>query len=255
MTPDEISAALRKSLPESLSDELVEHFVSIRTDIRTGTVGGSAPGKFVETVVQVLQFMDSGSYETLPKVDQYLKNLESRPSTLSDDLRITLARVSRAMYTMRNKRSIAHKNGIDPNLYDLKILHGSAQWVLSEIVRFSTGIDVEVAGKLVEFIQTPVDRLVEDFGDKRVVLLSGAALEELLVLLRHYYPNSVGTGQIHNDMNRRKPPAISTAIKKAYDQRLIEGSRKSGYILTAWGFQASTDVAIKNAMDHGNSGK
>ena len=246
MTPAEISAALNKSLPESLSDELVEHFVSIRTDIRTGTVGGSAPGKFVETVVQVLQFMDSGSYETSPKVDQYLKNLESRPSTLSDDLRITLARVSRAMYTLRNKRSIAHKNEIDPNLYDLKILYGSAQWVLSEFVRNSFGVDVAVAGKLVEFIQTPVDRIVEDFGDKRVALLSGTALEEFLILLLHYHPDPVRTSQVHKDMDRRKSPAVSTAIKKAYDGRLIEGSRKSGYVLTAWGFQAATDVAVKH---------
>src|SRR5215472_12773464 len=108
-------SALSGLLPRKLAEDLVESYVEVRQDVATKTLGRSAPGKFVETVVQALQQLESGTYETRPPVDAYLKGLESK-ATLDDDLRLAMARVARSMYTLRNKRNIAHKGAIDPNL-------------------------------------------------------------------------------------------------------------------------------------------
>jgi len=248
MTPAELIDALQKHIPKDLSADLINYFIQIRSDLATEVLERSAPGKFIETIVQILQFLETGHYEGYPKVDEYLKNLENRSSNLNNDLRITLARISRASYTLRNKRNIAHKGVVDPNIYDLRQLYYSAQWILSEIVRHILKGDVNTSGRLIEFIQIPVTPFVEDFGDKRVVLKQGTSEEELLILLFHYYPNLVLSSQIQKDMDRRAKSTISNTITTAYGKRLIEGNKQQGYKLTALGYHKSTEIIKKDLI-------
>lgn len=112
-------AALASLLPKALAEDLVDSFIEIRQDIATRMLGRSAPSKFVETVVQSLQQLEAGSYDQHPPVDAYLKALESKATSLDDDLRLAAARVARSMYTLRKKRNIVHKRTVDPNRADL----------------------------------------------------------------------------------------------------------------------------------------
>ena len=242
MMPSELIDQLRKHLPPTLSADIVNSFLQIKSDLTTQTLERSAPGKFVETVVQILQFLDTGQFDEKPKVDDYLKNLESRSTNLPDDLRTTLARVSRASYTLRSKRSIVHKGDVDPNIYDLRYLYAAAQWILSELIRQILSTHMSDAGKLIEFIQIPFSLIVEDFGDKRLVLKAGNSQAELLILLLHYYPTPILVSQIRKDMNRRAQSTISNVITTSYRERLIEGNRQLGYKLTALGHQRATEL-------------
>ena len=247
MTPSELIEQLKSRLPADVASDLISNFVQIRTDVITGTLERSAPGKFVETVVQVLQFLDTGQFDTDPKVDEYLRTSESRSTNLPADFRVTLARVARASYTLRNKRSIAHKGGIDPNIYDLRYLYSASQWILSEIVRHLLSSDMDSAGNLIEFIQIPFSLIVEDFGDKRLVLKSGTAEEELLTLLMYYYPVPVLASQIHKDMDRRAYSTVSNATASAYRKKFIEGNKQRGYKLTTLGHQRAKELARATA--------
>ena len=115
-------AALSQKLPQKLAEDLVNEFVEVRQDVATRTLGRSPSGKFVETIVQILQHLETNTYEEHPNIEQYLKNVESRPSTLDDGLRICGARIARGMYALRSKRNILHKGNVDPNTYDLRFL-------------------------------------------------------------------------------------------------------------------------------------
>ena len=89
---DELIQKLSNKLPDELARDLVNIFIQLKGDVATETLEKSSPGKFVETVVQVLQYIDENKYDESPKVDNYLKNLESQSKNLPDDLRITLTR-------------------------------------------------------------------------------------------------------------------------------------------------------------------
>jgi len=246
---EELIHKLSAKLPDKLATDLVESFIQMKRDVATETLERSSPGKFVETVVQVLQYIDEKKYDKKPEVDNYLKNLESQPKNLPDDLRITLARVARASYTLRNKRSIAHKGGIDPNIYDLSFLFSASQWILSELVRQVLSSDMETVGKIIEVIQIPVSPIVEDFGVRRLVLKVGTAEEELLALLFHYFPEYVAVSQIQVDMNRRARSTVSNVISSAYGKRYIEGNKQKGFKLTITGHRMAMNFlqkAVKN---------
>ncbi|HEY6293075.1 MAG TPA: hypothetical protein VI455_16105 [Terriglobia bacterium] len=106
MEKNKLVTALSKSIPRKLVDDLVDDFLQVRQDVATSTLGGSSGGKIVETLVQILQYLETGTYDQKPDVDGYLRGLESRPSKLDDGLRICAGRVARGLYAIRSKRNI-----------------------------------------------------------------------------------------------------------------------------------------------------
>lgn len=126
MDRDGLVSALSARLPSELAEDLADEFIQIRRDVAGRVLGRGSPGKFVETMVQALQFLESGQYDSQPKVDAYLRGLESQQTTLDDGLRICASRIGRSMYALRSKRGIVHKGTIDPSYYDLRFLYAAA---------------------------------------------------------------------------------------------------------------------------------
>jgi len=243
MDRDDLKRALATVVPEKLADDLATEFVAIRRDVATGTLGRSSPGKFVESVVQVLQALeDGGKYAAQPKVDEYLRSLESRSSTLPDGLRICASRLARAMYALRSKRSIVHKAEIDPRLYDLRLLYAGAQWVLAELLALAQGVSGDDAARLVADVQLPVGELVESIGDRKIVHGDLTVREETLVLLMAWHPTPVSTAELTGSMDRRSPSSVRAALSGLWKDKLVH--REAGkVVLTDRGLRAAIEVA------------
>src|SRR5690606_31852928 len=135
-----------------------------------------SPGKFVETLVQTLQFLHRGSFEEHPNVDEVLRNADNLK--LDDGLRICAALLARAMYSLRSKRNIVHKGQVDPNLYDLRFLFAGAKWVMAELVRQCSALSMGEAGRLVYLVQAPVSALGEVLAQRSLVLADPSASDE-----------------------------------------------------------------------------
>jgi hypothetical protein len=249
VTKTELVAVLSSKLPVDLATDLANEFLTIRADLSTSTLGRAAPGKFVETVVQVLQFLSEGKHERRPDVESFFRRLESGAVNLDEALRICVGRVARAMYSIRSKRGIAHKGEIDPNLYDLALIHAGAQWILSELVRLVIGGSVVAAGTLVANIQLPVSGIVDDFGGRRLVLADLTIREEMLVLLHSHYPEPVLRTNIPRSMARRNARSVERELRAAWKLKLVELSDDSTAQLTSRGFAAARAV-IERSTSH-----
>lgn len=244
---DELIQALAGAIPAKLASELVDDFLTIRRDVAAGIPGRAAPGKFVESVVQALQFIATGAYDDHPAVDRALQTIEGLTG-LDDGLRICGARIARSMYTLRNKRGIAHKGDVDPNEYDLHFLYSAAQWVMAEMIRSVSGCTLGEANTLVRQIRAPAGGLVEDFGDRKLVLAELPIREEILVLLHSEYPRAVGQRQITESLDRSSTRSVLTALKSAWKQRLIEGTPEAGYTLTRKGLREAAGILVGLVM-------
>ncbi len=240
-----IVAALVPALPEELVSTLVADYLTLRQDTATKTLGRATPGKFVESFVQILQVIETGQYEKNPSIDQYLRNVESRTG-LNDGLRICAARAARTMYSLRNKRNIAHKGQLDPNATDLAYLHHTAQWIMTELIRTVANIPIEQAAKLIARIQLPITDLVEDFDGRKVVLTDLAVREELLVVLQGNYPERVPLKNIKSSMNRRAPATIEKAVRRLWKAREVEGDGIQGYVLTQRGYATAAAIIAQH---------
>jgi hypothetical protein len=245
-------SSLSAMVPEGLAVDLVDSFLQIRQHLATRTTGHAAPGKFVESVVQALQCISSGRYESAPKVDDYLRSVESTASNLDEGLRICVSRIARAMYTLRNKRNIAHKGLVDVNVYDLQFLHGAAQWILAELLRTAAGVSMQDAGRLIEQVQSPIHAIVEDFDSRRLVLRDLNVRKEILVLLHSYYPDAVPVATIVSSLNRRSAKTVRNVLPELWRGKSIEGDTELGYKLTQRGFDESQAI-VARCLEQGDA--
>jgi hypothetical protein len=236
-------AALATAVPEKLAAEFADDFLEIRRDIATNTLGRGGPGRFVESLVQVLQHLERGTYDSPPNVEQYLKGLESRQSGLGDGLRICASRIGRAMYSLRSKRSIAHKGTVDPNQYDLRFMFAGAQWVMAELIATVTGVTMHEAGRLVEQIQVPASGLVEVLHGKRVVHGVLTMREEILALLLSYYPDPVQAREVVEALERRSAGSVRNTLGQMWKEKALHRIEGSGYVLTASGLREAEEIA------------
>jgi len=241
--------ALAGWIPRPLASDLVDNFFELRHDATTATLGRSSAGKFVETVVQVFQQLETGKYDVKPNVDAFLRDSENKAATLDDGLRVCAARIARSMYTLRNKRNIAHKGDVDPNIYDLRFLLNGAQWVLAELVRHCEGITMEEAGDLVALVQSPPRTLVEEYGERKLVLAQVTAKDEILMILHSMYPEKGHVSQILESMDRRKAGSVRNAIRDLWKDKLVHGDAKLGYRLTQTGYRRAL-LAIEHAVEN-----
>jgi hypothetical protein len=232
-------------LGDKLAQELASDFVKIRADYSTKTMERASPGKFVETFVQCLQFLQHGTYDTKPDVDDFLNKKAEHCAKLSDGLRICGARIARSIYTLRNKRNIAHKGEVDPNSFDLAFCHQGAAWIVAELLRTASGITMEEAGALIDLIHTPVGTLVEEIDGVRLVHGDLKIRSELLILLHSYYPDVVKVEALIKSLSPRKPTSVRNELRAMATQKLVFGTAAAGFRLTSPGFDAAAEVRRK----------
>lgn len=245
MGRDTLVSALTGAVPKELAEDLVDAFLEMRRDVATGTLGRSAPGKFVESFVQVLQQLARSSYDARPSVDECLRNAESNMAAIDDGLRVCAARAARSMYTLRNRRNIAHKGAVDPNNYDLRFLLASAQWIMAELIRSQSGLSMEDAGKLIAAVSSPVGGLVEDVSGKRIVHANVSVREEILVLLHSFYPEPTLATDVVAHLDRRASGSVRNELRRMWQSKEAEFNGKMGYSLTKTGLQAAIAVIAR----------
>jgi hypothetical protein len=239
-----LRTALETVVPPELAEDLVVEFLDIRRDVATGTLGRCSPGKFVETVVQVMQAMENaGKYDAQPKVDKHLKDIESRPSTLPDGLRICASRLVRSMYALRSKRSIVHKAAIDPAAYDLRLLYAGAQWVLAELLALASGVPGDDAARLVAEVQLPVGGLVEAIDGRKIVHAYMTVQDEALVLLMSEYPEPITVTDLSRSMDRRNPGSVRSTVSVLWKEKLVHRGKDRKIVLTEAGLREAVEAA------------
>lgn len=237
---------LTKLMDQSLAEELATDFVKLRQDCSTATLERATPGKFVETFVQCLQYMSVGKYDQKPDVDGYLSKKVENEASLPEGLRICASRLARSIYTLRNKRNIAHKNPIDPNIFDLALAHQGAAWVMAELIRNASNVPMQEAGALIELVQAPVGTLVEEIDDTRLVHARTSVKGEILILLHSHYPERVALPSILKSMHARSPGSVKNRLGELRSANLLHGDNKIGYRLTQAGYTA----AVAEILQH-----
>ena len=239
MDEGRLADALAAMLGGTLAAELAADFIKIRQDYATATLERASPGKFVETFVQCIQYLSTGKYEDHPSIEAYLTKHAENQASLPEGLRVIGPRLARTMYTLRSKRNIAHKNPVDPNIFDLALLHQSAAWIMAELLRNAIGVSMHEAGELIELVQTPVGTLVEEIDGTHLVHADLPVRAEILILLHSRHPAHVMAANLKKSMGNRSAGTVQNRIGELRAAKLIHGDAKTGFRLTRAGYAAA----------------
>ena len=222
-----LSHAIESLVGKDLADDIAADFLKLRRDVASGTLERMSGGKFVESFIQCLQQISSGHHSGALNVDDYLKNRVENDTALPDGLRLCGSRVARSIYTMRNKRNIAHKGEIDPNRIDLEFTYHGAAWIMTELVRCATGISMEEAAALMGFVCAPVGTLVEETDGVRMVHASVSTRVEILLLLHSQHPDPATSAQLV-EWVRKECSNNQVAIERAAQEAPYRRGRQQG---------------------------
>ncbi len=238
-----LTRAIKSLVGKKLAQELAADFVKLRQDVATATLERVSAGKFVESFVQCLQRISTGKYDTALNVDHYLNTQVEGDTGLPDGLRLCGGRVARAIYTMRNKRNIAHKGQVDPNSIDLEFTYRGAAWIMAELIRCASGTTMEEAGALIRLVNAPVGALVEEIDGVRLVHAKVSLRSEILILLHSKHPDPVIPAELCASTGK-KGSVISARLSELRSERLVVGRGKAGFRLTSPGHAAGARAIL-----------
>ena len=236
-----LACAIESLVGKTLARDIAADFVKLRSDVTTGTLERASAGKFVESFAQCLKNISSGQNGGAPGIDDYLKNRVENDTSLPDGLRLCGSRIARSIYTMRNKRNIAHKGEISPNRMDLEFTHHGATWIMAELIRCATGTTMEEAGSLIKLVHTPVGTLVEEIDGVRIVHANVPVRLEILVLLHSLHPDRATSAELVGWVGK-SPGATRSRLRELHKERLIVGNGSKGYRLTSTGYTEATEM-------------
>jgi len=150
---------------------------------------GLSTGKFVETILRLLQHMLTGSSIALnrhiPNLPDECRKLIQLPKEVGNEsLRIIIPRALVFLYTLRGKRGIGHIGGdVEANRIDVETVVRTCDWIMCELIRIYHGLSLEEAQGLVDTLSVrSLPEIWEVVGRKRVLRDDLDAKQKALLL-------------------------------------------------------------------------
>lgn len=119
-------------------------------------------GLFIESALRIAEHFVLGTHTPLSKkfaVDTCIQKLEK--SSGIEGLRVHVARLSRAIYDFRSRKTGVHLKAIDPRVIDANLIFNVSTWILIEILKESVVPDAENSIRLLFTRKVP---LVQEVG-------------------------------------------------------------------------------------------
>lgn len=217
---EKIAAQLKVSVDPFLVDKLLEHYTNLKERYYVGDYERSEQnaGKFCEIAVRVLQ-STSGMQVTpitahIGNFKDLVLSFESLPKGSCDDsVKFLIPHLLLAVYSVRNKRGVAHAGEINPNFKDASLMVCACDWIVGEFLRMHHGIHVEEAQGIVDGLIRRKIPLVYDLGERKRVLNPKLSYsDKALVLLYDIYPDSVQDSQLAKWTEHSNPTVFKKNI-------------------------------------------
>ncbi len=101
---------------------------------------------------------------------------------------------------------------------------------------------MDEAAAVVAEIERPVTGVIEQRGEKKLVLAGLPVAKEILVLLNSHYPDPVPRRQLHEWMGRTSPASVGKRLGELYNRRLVEEWGEDDSTLTEIGLAEAQRV-------------
>jgi len=205
-------------------------------------------GRFSELISSLLCMKELGQKDDLNKIsfNSNLNNLEQSKKN-SNNKEITclmIPRVLRAIYTIRNKKNIAHIKTFDPIILDLKFVNIAVDWVISQLLLVYCNVNNDTIIKYFEKISLDDYRKVERFEDGDILFKDPkiSFTSKLLFILADYYNKGrISKEKLLKISKPKNNSYINTYINLLKKNKHVH-INKDGIKLTKWGMNEARKI-------------
>jgi len=197
--------------------------------------------KFSEIIIALIENKMSGRIVNLDKI--YFRSLcekiRNYPRSDAKDEILTLAipEVAESIYTIRNKKNVAHVKTVDPNFIDSIYCTTACDWMLSELALLFLKIDEKEIYKLINSVLKKKLPIIEEFEDGTIIILQKdlSWSDEILLALYHFYPQRISNATLRRIL-KMPHKNIYVYLQRLEKQKFIHRT-ESGSKLTQLGIK------------------
>ena len=195
---------VNKGIDEKVVSKLITEYIKVKRaqllNDHEKVISHSA--KFSEVILALIENMLSGQAVNLDKI--YFGNLcekiknYSKSNAEDEILTLAIPEVAESVYTLRNKKDVAHTKTIDPDSIDSVYCTTACDWMLSELVLLFLKVDESKVYELINSMLKKKVPIIEEFEDGTFVILRKdfSRSDEILVTLYHFYPRRISNVEL-----------------------------------------------------------
>lgn len=247
MTPLSILAA---GFDQTIAKAIIDSYVEIERNyvLRKWKPSELDAGHFVEAVRRGLNLKLTRTYTPFGSSlanfnDQELKRLEQLPG--DESYRLLIPRALKAVYTIRNKRGVAHISNVNPNEMDATYILFSVKWILAELLRLNSGMPLDQTQAMVDAVVVRHNALVWKEGGVTWILDPAMrARDQVLLLLYDQSPRKAS--ELREIIEYSNPSTFQRILDRLHKDRLVYVHADGICILSPKGVLAAETLSAKH---------
>ena len=204
--------------------------------------------RFCEIISSLLCFKEFNHRENFNNIN-FNKNINrlenSQKSNENEEIsRLVIPRVLRSIYTIRNKKKVAHIKKIDTARIDSKLINIAVDWVISQILIIYCNLSDENIIKFLEYVSLDNYRKVERFENGDIMFNDPklTIIDKLLFVLADFYNRErISTDVLYMIIKPKKRSYITTYLGRMKTKNLVHID-KNGIKLTKWGIEEARKI-------------
>ena len=154
-----------------------------------------------------------------------------KPSAKEEMLYLVIPQVLKAIFTIRNKKRVAHIKMTNADSIDLEFVITSCNWVMSQLIIIYLNIPFENAITLTNSIMERKIPTIEKFEDGEIMILKkGLKFKEELLLVLYQFPKRMTREELNIILKPKKSSYISTYLTGLYKEKLIHLNKEGAII-------------------------
>lgn len=203
--------------------------------------------KFSELILALIKNKSSGKVVDVDNIyfNKLYNEIRNYPRSSAEEVILTLAipKVVDSVYTIRNKKDVAHVKAIDPSFIDSVYCTTACDWVLPELVLLFLKADEKEVSELISSILKKKVPTIEEFEDGTIVILRKdlSRSDEILLTLYYFYPQRLSNENLIKSL--KTASNIYVYLQRLENEKLIHRTT-AGSKLTQLGIKYVEDKLL-----------
>jgi hypothetical protein len=249
---EEVKKIIEQSSTKELSEIIVKTYLEIEKSfsVKSYQICELQAGHFVEAIRRFIEFKGTGQYQSISSSLGSFSNsalVKYEGYSINESYRIIIPRVLYSIYCIRNKRGIGHLSEISANNQDATFIISGCKWVVSEIIRIESNIDIDQSSQIVDEITNRKIDSIWEIGDRKRILIKGLTLKESILMLL-YKSTSISLDNLFLDLENGDKSYLKRCLKKMHADREIEYKNDGNISISPLGVGMVEEIIIKNTL-------
>lgn len=246
---------------EESTERALEHFQEMRVQLGRGNYvnAGAHVGNFCENVVNILRDQMGEGTESNVEVGTFVDHCTCGNIGNSEprEIRLTIPRMIRAAYELRNARDSVHVNlEVEVNHSDTQAAVRTCSWILAELLRaYGDEDDMDEIADLIEELARPLTPYIDEHNGDRMIQHTELGVREEVLIHLHSSTGEVDADDLVDWIPGEDSRSVKGALGRLKQDRKVWYDNDEGTArIASLGAEEAREIEAEHFFQSSSSG-